>query len=151
MGERLVDVVRSNGLVIHTYPITLDETSGPASESDFRAKALEAAAHGQLVADPELESLTARMHISRSGRLEPVDDDVSIDSETRLGLEQSVRERAHAIWEDEGRPVGQAQDHWNRAMEQHLRERAYVFWQQQGSPDVGADEDWRRLSEFQAN
>ena len=151
MAERLVDVVRSNGLVIHTYPVTLDESAGPASEADFQAKALEAAAHGQLVPDPELGSLTAQMHISRSGRMEPADDNVSINSETKLGLEQAVRERAHAIWEEEGRPEGQAQDHWSRAMEQHLRERAYVFWQQQGSPAGGADEDWRKLSEFQAN
>lgn len=151
MAERLVDVVRGNGLVIHTYPITLDESGGGASDADFQAKALEAAAHGQLVPNDELASLTTRMHISRGGRMEPVDDDVSCLSETRVGLDQAVRERAHALWEEEGRPEGRADDHWHRALEQHLRERAYVLWEQQGSPDGGADEDWRRTSEFQAN
>jgi hypothetical protein len=49
MEARLVDVMDSHGLVIHTYPITLDESGGPATEAQYKAKALEAAAHGQLV------------------------------------------------------------------------------------------------------
>ena len=57
MEKRLVDVLDSKGLVIHTYPITLDESGGAATEVQFKAKALEAAAHGQLVPDAELGSL----------------------------------------------------------------------------------------------
>jgi len=30
-------------------------------------------------------------------------------------LERRIRARAHAIWEEEGRPQGRAQDHWNQA------------------------------------
>jgi hypothetical protein len=30
--------------------------------------------------------------------------------------EKAVREAAYFIWEREGRPEGQAQDHWGRAM-----------------------------------
>lgn len=151
MTERLVDILGRNGLVIHTYPVTLDESNGAADDAAFQAKALEAAAHGQLVGNDELAGLTTRMHISRGGRMEPVYDSLSSMSETKIGLDQLVREQAYALWEAEGRPEGRAEDHWNRALEQHLRERAYVLWQQQGSPEGGADEDWRRLREFQAN
>lgn len=30
-------------------------------------------------------------------------------------LEQRIRERAHALWEKEGRPQGRDQDHWRQA------------------------------------
>jgi len=36
--------------------------------------------------------------------------------------EQAVREAAYFIWEREGRPEGQAQDHWRRAVIQRSRE-----------------------------
>lgn len=29
--------------------------------------------------------------------------------------EQQIRERAHAIWEEEGRPEGRDAEHWERA------------------------------------
>ncbi|MDQ0347481.1 DUF2934 domain-containing protein [Ancylobacter vacuolatus] len=31
--------------------------------------------------------------------------------------EEAIRQRAHALWEAEGRPDGQAHDHWRRASE----------------------------------
>ncbi|SFH36985.1 Protein of unknown function [Palleronia marisminoris] len=150
MAERLVDVVDSNGRVVHTYPVTLGNSRGEASDADYQAKALEAAGHGLLVPDDELAGLTARMHRSRGGQLQPYGDETSSDSETRLGLEQAVRERAHALWEQEGRPEGRAEDHWHRAHDQHIRERAYVLWQQEGSPEGGAETDWDRTRDFEA-
>jgi Protein of unknown function (DUF2934) len=36
--------------------------------------------------------------------------------------EQAVREAAYFIWEREGRPEGQAEDHWRRAVVQRSRE-----------------------------
>jgi hypothetical protein len=149
MAERLVDVLGSNGMVIHTYPITLDKSGGDVSDAEYQAKALEAAAHGQLVPDAELGSLTARMHLSRGGPMQPYGDEISTTSETKLGLEQAVRERAYFLWEQEGRSEGRADEYWHRALDQHLRERAYVLWQQEGSPEGGADEYWHRLREFQ--
>jgi hypothetical protein len=149
MAERLVDVLGSNGMVIHTYPITLDKSGGDVSDAEYQAKALEAAAHGQLVPDAELGSLTARMHLSRGGPMQPYGDEISTTSETKLGLEQTVRERAYFLWEQEGRSEGRADEYWHRALDQHLRERAYVLWQQEGSPEGGADEYWHRLREFQ--
>lgn len=148
MTECLVDVLDGNGQVLHTYPITLE---GPDnSEADYKNKALQAARHGQLVPDADLGSLTARLHRSHGGRLQPYGDDVSTSSETKLGLDQAVRERAYSLWEQDGRPEHRAEEYWHRALDQHLRERAYVLWQQEGSPEGGADDYWRRLRDFQA-
>jgi hypothetical protein len=36
--------------------------------------------------------------------------------------EKAVREAAYFIWEREGRPEGQAQDHWGRAIIEKYRE-----------------------------
>ena len=44
-----------------------------------------------------------------------------------------VRERAHAIWEREGRPEGAAERHWAEA-EEELRA------EERGQPDPGAAE-----------
>lgn len=30
-------------------------------------------------------------------------------------LEEAIRARAHAMWEEDGRPDGQAEEHWRRA------------------------------------
>lgn len=151
MAERLVDVLDDNGRVLHTYPITLDESLDAAGDVDFQAKALEAAAHGQLVPAAELASLTARMHHSHEGRMQPYGDKLSSSSETKLGLEQAVRDRAYALWDEEGRPEGRAEDFWYRALDQHLRERAYVLWQQKGSPEGRADEVWDKTQRFQSD
>jgi hypothetical protein len=150
MTERLVDVIDGSGAVLHTYPITLSESGNAPDDSEYEAKALEAAAHGRLVPDAELGALTARMHVSRGGQMAPYGDDLQKDSETKLGLDQAVRERAYFLWENDGRPDGRAQEYWYRALDQHLRERAYVLWQQEGSPEGRQDEYWRRLVDFQA-
>lgn len=150
MAERLVDVIDRNGQVIHTYPVTLGESGEAATDAEFQAKALEAAAHGRLVPDAELSSLKTRMHLSRGGRMEPYGDEISSSSETKLSLEQAVRERAYSLWEQEGRPEGRTEEIWNLALEQHLRERAFVLWQQEGSPEGGAEKDWEKTRKFQS-
>ena len=61
MPERLVDVERQGAELLHTFPVTL---SPPADEEAFKQKALEAAGHAKLVPNEELESLTAKMHVS---------------------------------------------------------------------------------------
>ena len=80
----------------------------------------------------------------------PEDDRLAGDSQTRTGLEQEVRERAHLLWEQEGRPEGRSDEYWHRAHDQHLRERAYVLWQQRGSPEGSADEHLRQVRDFEA-
>ncbi|WP_250501307.1 DUF2934 domain-containing protein [Caballeronia sp. GAWG1-5s-s] len=153
MNERLIDVIDRNGTVLHTYPITLNESDHTTDAFDhpqYSAKALEAAAHGRLVADTELSTLTARQHIDRGGQMAPYGDDIERNSETKRALDEAVRERAYLLWETDGRPDGRAEEHWQRARDQHLRERAYVLWQQEGSPEGRQDEHWRRLVDFQA-
>jgi hypothetical protein len=150
MNDRLVDVMDGSGRVLHTYPITLSESSNIGDDSAYRAKALEAAAHGRLVPDAALGTLTARIHTGRGGQMAPYGDDLQANSETKLGLEQAVRERAYLLWDSDGRPDGRAEEFWHRALDEHLRERAYVLWQQEGSPEGRQDEYWRRLVDFQA-
>ena len=55
MAERLVDVLDKHGNVIHIYPITLAE-SDAAEDDKYKAKALEAAANGQLEGVMKLRS-----------------------------------------------------------------------------------------------
>ncbi|MEA3114325.1 MAG: hypothetical protein QOG58_4124, partial [Caballeronia sp.] len=121
MTERLVEVLDSSGSVIHTYPITLGELGDAADDSAYEAKALEAAAQGQLVPDAGLGSLTARMHVNRGGQMAAYGDDIDSRSETKVGLEQEIRERAYLLWEKDGRPAGYADEYWHRALDQHLR------------------------------
>lgn len=53
------------------------------------------------------------------------------DRETR------IRERAHAIWEEEGRPEGQKREHWERAAaEVDATERAGEPEEGAGKPDI---------------
>jgi hypothetical protein len=69
MPERLVDVEKQDSQVLHTFPVTI---SAPAAEEDaFKEKALEAAGNARLVPNEELDSLNAKMHVSRSGQLTP--------------------------------------------------------------------------------
>src|SRR5579872_1095099 len=111
MSERLVDV-KSGQRVLHTFPVEVSESTAQRSEEGFKDKALEAAAHAKLVPNKELESLSADMHVSRSGRLEPDSDLLGVMAETKEGLDQVVRERAFILWEQAGRPEGRSDEFW---------------------------------------
>jgi hypothetical protein len=107
MPERLVDVEKQDSQVLHTFPVTI---SAPAAEEDaFKEKALEAAGNARLVPNEELDSLNAKMHVSRSGQLTPYGDPHGVLAETKAGLDQVVRERAYLLWEQAGRPDGRAE------------------------------------------
>jgi hypothetical protein len=69
-------------------------------------KALEAAGNAKLVPNGELESLDAKMHVSRSGQLTPFGDPHGVMAETKEGLDQVVRDRAYLLWEQAGSPDG---------------------------------------------
>jgi hypothetical protein len=148
MTERLVDVLNIRNDVIHTFPITIEGSD--ISDAQYKQKALQAAAYEKLVPDADLGGLTARMHFSRSGPMEPFGDNRDVLAQTKQSLDQIVRHRAHLLWEQEGRPDGQADEHWRRAQEQHLHERAYVLWEQEGRPDGRTDEHLDRTREFEA-
>jgi len=147
MAERLVDVLDRRENVIHTFPITIEGSE--TSHAQYEKKALEAAAYEKLVPNNELNGLTARMHISRSGPLEPYGDDRDVLAQTKESLDQIVQDRAYSLWEQEGRPDGRADEHWQRAQEQHLQERAHARWEQEGRPEGRADEYLDRTREFE--
>lgn len=106
MPERLVDVEKWGSKVLHTFPVTV--SAPPEEEGAFKHKALEAAANAKLVPNEELDSLNAKMHVSRSGQLTPYGDPHGVLAETKAGLDQVVRERAYLLWEQPGRPDGRA-------------------------------------------
>jgi hypothetical protein len=56
-----------------------------------------------LVPNEELESLNAKMHVSRGGQLTRYGDPHGVLAETKAGLDQVVRERAYLLWEQAGR------------------------------------------------
>lgn len=148
MKERLVDV-KKQGSVLHTFPVKVDHPVAENDERVFEEKGLEAAAHAKVVPNEELPSLEARMHVSRGGPLEPYGDPLGVMAETKEGLEQSVRERAYALWEQAGRPEGRAEEFWHLAQHQHWRERAYALWEREGAPEGKADEHWQRVQDFE--
>ncbi len=147
MAEHLVDVMDSRKTVIHTFPITIEGLE--ISDAHYERKALEAAAYEKLVPDSELHSLTARMHISRRGPLEPFGDDRDVLAQTKMSLDQIVRDRAYLLWEEEGRAEGRADEYWHRAQKLHLQGRAHSLWEQEGRPDGRADEHMARTRQFE--
>jgi Protein of unknown function (DUF2934) len=146
MPERLVDVEKQDSRVLHTFPVTI---SAPAEEQAFKEKALEAAGNAKLVPNDELESLDAKMHVSRGGQLTPFGDPHGVLAETKAGLDQVVRERAYLLWEQAGRPDGSADDYWHQAQHQRFCERAYALWERKGCPEGKSDEHWFRTRAFE--
>ena len=70
MPERLVDVEKQGSRVLHTFPVTV--SAPPEEEGAFKQKALEAAANAKLVPNEELDSLNAKMHVSRGRPTDPI-------------------------------------------------------------------------------
>lgn len=151
MTTRLVDILNENGNVIHTFPISLEDKDKDTDAEDtaYKVKALEAAASARLAPDSELHGLTARMHTSRGGRMEPYGDELDVLSQTKSALEQEVREHAYFLWERDGRPEGRDEHYWNQALEDHHQKRAYVLWEQEGSHEGHAEGDWHQIGKFQ--
>ncbi len=147
MPEKLVDVERRGAEVLHTFPVTISASA--TDEEAFKQKALEAAANVKLVPNKELESLNAKMHVSRGGQLTPYGDSHGVLAETKAGLDQVVRERAYLLWEQAGRPDGCADDFWHQAQQQRFCERAYALWEREGSPEGKAGEHWFRTRAFE--
>jgi Protein of unknown function (DUF2934) len=149
MPERLVDVETQGSKVLHTFPVTILTPAGEEEEEAFKEKALEAAGNAQLVPNKELDSLNAKMHVSRGGQLTPFGDPHGVLAETKAGLDQVVRERANLLWEQAGRPDGCADDFWHKAQHQRFGERAYALWEREGRPEGKADEHWFRTRAFE--
>lgn len=56
------------------------------------------------------------------------------DTRSDPAFEQNVRNLAHTLWEQDGRPEGRAQEHWYAALK-HLHHR------QLGDPKPGQSDD----------
>jgi hypothetical protein len=54
----------------------------------------------------------------------PGDPDNNLGRGAPGDREDRIRQRAHEIWEREGRPEGQAESHWHRAAQDLDREQA---------------------------
>lgn len=148
MPERLVDV-KSGERILHTFPVTTSDQTAEVGEDGFKSKALDAAANAELVPNRDLDTLSAHMHVSRSGPLEPNGDPHGVLAETTAGLDQVVRERAFLLWEQADRPDGSAEEFWHRAQHQRWCERAYALWEREGCPQGRAAEHWYRTLNFE--
>ena len=145
--EKLIDVVKDEHNVLHTFPVQTPEPEPP--QDKFHEKALSAATHAQLVPAEELAKLSARDHVSRGGPLTPYGDSRDVATETKAALEQSVRERAYFLWQAAGCPEGCEDEVWHLAREQHFRERAYRLWEYEGRPDGQADRHWNWTRDYE--
>ncbi|WEK05021.1 MAG: DUF2934 domain-containing protein [Candidatus Devosia phytovorans] len=57
-----------------------------------------------------------------------------------------IRQTAYFLWEQDGRPEGQAFDYWLKAKDSLLRELAYDKWLAEGTP-IGRDaEIWQKVA-----
>ncbi|WP_227323996.1 DUF2934 domain-containing protein [Acidisoma silvae] len=133
--------------VLHTFPV--DASVPDPAEDTLHEKALSAARHAQLVPAKELEKLSARDHVTRGGQLTLYGDSLEPLAETRLSLEQSVRERAYFMWEQAGKPVWRSDEFWHQARDEHFRLRAYRLWEAEGCPEGQADRHWHWTRDFE--
>jgi hypothetical protein len=149
MTTRLIDIFATNGNILHTFPITIGNEGEVLGDAAYMAKALEAATFARLVPDSEFPGVTARVHVSRGGPLEPFGDKLDSNAETKSSLDEEVRKNAYYLWEQDGRPEGHADEHWYRALERQHRERAHSIWEQEGCPEGSAEGNWLRVERFQ--
>lgn len=62
-------------------------------------------------------------------------------------LADAIRRTAYFLWEQDGRPEGDAEGYWIRAKEAHLRQLAFDQWLADGSPIGRADEHWFKATD----
>jgi hypothetical protein len=55
---------------------------------------------------------------------------------------ERIRQTAYFLWEQDGRPDGNAFDYWLRAKDMLLRELAYDKWLAEGTPLGRAEDHW---------
>ncbi|MCB8883682.1 DUF2934 domain-containing protein [Acidisoma cellulosilytica] len=147
MTERLVDVLNDKKNVLHTFPVDIPQPD--STEEKLYEKALSAARHAQLVPADEIERLSARDHVSRGGQLTAYGDSLEPLAETRMSLEQSVRDRAYFLWFAAGCPAGRDAEFWHAARDEHFRLRAYKLWEMEGHPEGEADRHWHWTRDYE--
>jgi hypothetical protein len=63
---------------------------------------------------------------NEGGKKAVPDPDNNFGRGASASREERIRQRAHELWEQEGRPEGRAQDHWERAAQDLDREDAAI-------------------------
>jgi hypothetical protein len=58
-------------------------------------------------------------------------------------IAEQIRQTAYFLWEQDGRPEGQAMEYWLRAKQMHQRQVAYDRWLAEGTPPGRSDQHWR--------
>lgn len=117
MKECLVDVLNARDTVLHVFPIAVEDQDGTPKAVDPEQEALKLAALMQLVPETETAGLHARQHVSRGGQFTPYSDVLETRLQTWGRIQQRIRERAYFLWQHEGCPDNQADEHWRRARE----------------------------------
>ncbi len=148
MTERLVDVLKRGQSLLHTFPVKVDDATA-APDEEALAKGTQAAAYAGLVPEREHAEIVTRIHVDRGGSISPPGDRLSPRAETSEHLEDCVRAQAYRLWDEEGRPDGQADAFWHRAHEAHIRARASRLWECEGCPEGRADDYWHRTLNFE--
>jgi Protein of unknown function (DUF2934) len=113
--ECLVDVLNARNMVVHVFPIQVEDQDGTPRPANPEQEALELATAMHIV--PETEALHARPHVCRGGQLLPYGDALELKHEMAERAEQRVRERAYFMWQQEGCSESRASEHWQRARE----------------------------------
>lgn len=57
-------------------------------------------------------------------------------------MAEQLRRTAYFLWEQDGRPEGQAMAYWLRAKQALIRQMAYDRWLAEGTPPDRADLFW---------
>jgi hypothetical protein len=57
-------------------------------------------------------------------------------------IAEQIRQTAYFLWEQDGRPEGQAMEYWLRAKAMHQRQLAYDRWLAEGTPPGRSDQHW---------
>ena len=65
-------------------------------------------------------------HEKDGGNRAVPDPDNNLGRGVPADREERIRQRAHELWEQKGRPEGRAQDHWERAAQDLDREDAAI-------------------------
>ena len=60
-------------------------------------------------------------------------------------MAEQIRQTAYFLWEQDGRPEGQAMAYWLRAKHALVRQLAYDRWLAEGAPPDRSDLFWTKV------
>lgn len=117
MKECLIDVLNARDTVLHVFSVAVEAQDGTPLAVNAEQEALRLAAAVQLVPEKDAEGLHARPHVERGGPLTPYGDVLDDRRRSLEKAEQRIRKRAYFLWQQQGSPDNQADEHWHQACE----------------------------------